>query len=177
MSARQGPPTRADRHALKRLDRGGRRVEEFTLRPLRVRKPALKVLFVVAVFVVDFLITAPFYNWNVPGAIFVGTSIGFASWIPIVRCLRGLDEPFLPARPWWRATYRPTASILLAALFGLSLVASVVQTAVGMAPNPFTNTGPAVYFVFASLLTLVQTAYFTVSAVMLLRLSGAQPSV
>lgn len=156
---------------MKRLDRP---VDEFQISPLRIRRPIMKVLFVVAVFLVSTLIAAPISGWDVPGAAFVGATIGFAAWVPIVRCLRGRDEPFLPPRPWWRATYRPTASILLAALFAWSFVVGVVQ-AVGIAPSSLATVEDSAYVAFTTLLTLVQAAYFTVSAVMLLRRRGAQP--
>lgn len=92
----------------------------YQLNPLRVRRAALKVAFV---FVTGGLLLAVIASLS--GAGLAGTitqvALEAAWWIVLARCLRSEDEELDPSRPWWQATYRPTASFAITAYFAFGI--------------------------------------------------------
>jgi hypothetical protein len=99
--------------------------------PFRITNPALKVGAVVFGALVR--IVASFFVYMAsPLLAFVFLPVAEAALIyAATRVFRVAGEPLVPARAWWRATGRPLAGFVVAALFALWSAAVVLRIAVG----------------------------------------------
>ncbi|MFE6965378.1 hypothetical protein ACFVAJ_09705 [Agromyces sp. NPDC057679] len=98
----------------------------YQLNPLRVRRAWLKVAFVLVSGGLLLAVIAAFSGAGLGGTI-TQVALEAAWWIMLARCLRSEEEELDPSRPWWQATYRPTASFAITAYFAFGVAFSTIN--------------------------------------------------
>lgn len=95
--------------------------------PLRVMNPWHKLGFLVGLVVVNAFVVRVL-DLALP-ALVVGVitePFWLAALIALARSFRGAGEPVQPPRPWWKLTSRPRAGFLLATMYLLAAVTTLV---------------------------------------------------
>ncbi|MFF2388144.1 hypothetical protein [Agromyces sp. NPDC058104] len=102
------------------------RAPAYQLNPLRVRRAALKVAFVLVTGGLVLAVIAGLSGAGLGGTI-TQVALEAAWWIMLARCLRSEEEELDPSRPWWQATYRPTASFAITAYFAFGVAFATIN--------------------------------------------------
>jgi hypothetical protein len=104
---------------------------------MRIRTPQGKTVYIVVGYIGVVLLSILATVAIGGGVGLAGAAVAFAAFIGVgARLFRGDGEPVAPPRPWWRMTARPLAGFVLAALFGVQAVSSVVTSLVSPAGAP-----------------------------------------
>jgi hypothetical protein len=117
---------------------------QFGAGPFRITTVLGKTAFVLGLVVYQAVVTyAILPRFRVPYDIVL--LHGFAAVLLFIvigiRVFRGRGEPVEPPRPWWKASARPTASLLLGGISSIDLVLALVilltsgSTSVGIFPQ------------------------------------------
>ena len=86
---------------------------------MRIRRTGYKVLYFVGCIAIYVVITNVIFLPLLPAGPVRGSIqlvLGFLVVVGACRLFRGPGEDIVPPRPWWRATNRPKASIVLGIL-------------------------------------------------------------
>lgn len=98
-----------------------------TWNPLRITNVWVKVAYFAAWIVFNLVVFSVALGWTEPWVRqLVGLPLDVAWFVIAVRSFRVTGEPLTP-RPWWKATGRAKASLVLAILAALLGVVGVVQ--------------------------------------------------
>ncbi|GAA1790415.1 hypothetical protein [Agromyces lapidis] len=98
----------------------------YQLNPLRVRRASLKVAFVLVTGGLLLAVIAGLSGAGLGGTI-TQVALEAGWWIMLARCLRSEEEELDPSRPWWQATYRPTASFAITAYFAFGIAFATIN--------------------------------------------------
>lgn len=101
---------------------------------MRIRRPGYKTLYFVACIAIYVVITNVILLPLLPAGPIRGLiqlMLGFLVIAGACRLFRGPGEDIVPPRPWWQATNRPKASIVLGILNAIGLLLGIIVLAIG----------------------------------------------
>jgi hypothetical protein len=106
---------------------------------MRIRQTKYKFLyFVIAAILLGLLTTFVFMPFLPAGSprMISQSLFGVLIYIGAIRWFRGDGENLTAPRPWWRATNKPTASIVLGTLYGVAVLVNIANFVIGAIAGP-----------------------------------------
>lgn len=125
---------------------------------MRIRRTGYKVLYFMGCIAIYVVITNVILLPLLPAGPMRGSIqlvLGFLVVVGACRLFRGPGEDIVPRRPWWRATNRPKASIVLGILNAIGILLGIIVLVIGQL-----STGELA-LTFYDFLSAIEAAFLT----------------